>query len=96
MNFAQKLDCAPVFKLWIEIRSGKNDDNLVEYYIKTSARNNAVNSLRYLMEHCSNINHKPTYDYAGTALYDAIVADHQEAVLAIIEHPEIDLEVSCQ
>lgn len=93
MNFAAELDCVPLFKLWIEVKRAaiKKDASLVSYYIGVSASYNAVNNIRYLNGHCTNINYAPPYPHAGTALYNAVVYDHKKAVQAIVEHPDIDL-----
>ena len=95
LDNAAKLDCVPIFALWMETKSKpvKTYDSPVDYYISVATGYNASKVIRYLSRHCVNINHIPPYEYSGTVLFDAVVGNHKEAALAIIEHPDIDLEM---
>jgi ankyrin repeat protein len=94
MAKAGEVDCVPLLKLWVETKGAslKKDNSSVNYYIGLSITFNAINNVRYLVPHCTNINYAAPYPHCGTALYDAVVKDNKEAVKAIIAHPGIDLE----
>src|SRR6186713_1420948 len=99
LGLAASCDCVPIFKLRLEklkdtafFQLGKPVP--IEYYIHGAASENSANLIRYLIPYSKNINYRTDPNNKCTALYWAVQGGKEEAVRALLEHPDIDLDAA--
>jgi len=99
LGHAASSDCVPIFKLRLEKLKDAEFFQLgkpvpVEYYIYRAASENSANLIRYLNPYSKDINYRTDPDNKCTALYWAVQGGQKEAVKALLEHPDIDLDAA--
>jgi|GEM_PF-1852350 len=97
LEFAASCDCVPIFKLCLEKLKHTKFTSFgkpvpIEYYVHTAATSDAANIVRYLKPYVKNINYMVEDSSECTILYWAAQGGKQNAIKALLEYPDIDLD----